>query len=198
MVAKKMSPKMEDKNKWKKELLRQSFHLGLGFFLSGVLFFTNLDFFRTVALIMLGVGIIVAYIAKTKKFPVLNKLLQSVERKNEYILGQSAFLFVIGALIPSFVFSNADAVFLGIFALTWQDGFSTLIGVRYGKTKILPNKSLEGSLGGLVVCTLGLSIFLPFTHALLLAVAATLVEMLPVDDSLSVPFAVAFLARAFV
>lgn len=196
MIRKKTIQKIAtEKYSWKREVLRQSLHLVLGFFLSGLLFFTNLDFFRIVALAMLIVGVILAYLAKTKKDFLLNRLLEKVERKHEHIPGQSAFLFVIGALIPSFIFSNPMAVFLGVFALTWQDGFSTLFGVRFGKTKILPNKSLEGSLGGLVACTLGLSLFLPFSQAFLLSLAATLVELLPIDDSLSIPFAVAFLAR---
>ena len=121
-----------------------------------------------------------------------------MERKHERIPGQSAFLFVIGALVPSFVFSDPFVVFLGIFALTWQDGFSTLFGVRFGKTKLFPNKSLEGSLGGLLACTIGLSVVVSLPLAFLLALFATIIELLPVDDSLSIPLAVAFMANGLV
>ncbi len=184
----------KDELSWKREVLRQSFHLVLGFFLSGLLFFTNLNFFRIALLVLFIFGIFLVFVARSRVFSPLNQLLDLVQRKNERVPGQSAFMFVLGALIPSFLFSNPFHVFLGVFALTWQDGFSTLFGVRFGKTKIFPSKSLEGSLGGLVACTLGLSIFLPFQQAFILSLVATVVEILPIDDSLSIPFVVAFLA----
>lgn len=183
---------------WKKEVFRQSFHLAFGLFLSGILFFTNLDFFRSVAFVLLGVGIILVLLARAKTFPALNNLLQKVHREHEKIPGQSAFVFLIGALIPALLFPNSFAVFLGVFAMTLQDGFSTLVGVRFGRTKILPRKTVEGSLGGFVACAVGLLFFLPFSLALPLALFATLVELLPIDDSLTIPVAVAFVARLFV
>ncbi len=183
---------------WEKEVHRQSFHLAFGFFLSGILFFTNLDFFRLVSFALLGVGIVLVLLARAKMFPVLNALLQKVHREHEKIPGQSAFIFLIGALIPALIIPNSFAVFLGVFSMTLQDGFSTLFGVRFGRTKIFPRKTVEGSLGGFAACAAGLLLFLPFSLAVPLALFATLIELLPVDDSLSVPVAVAFVARLFV
>jgi dolichol kinase len=193
--SKKVSP---NELSWRREVFRQSIHVSLGLFLSGVLFFSNLDFFRQVCFALLGAGVALSLVARANIFPALNGLLEKVERKNEFVHGQSAFMFVLGALIPALVFSNPLFVFLGVFALTWQDGFSTLFGVRFGKTVILRGKTVEGSLGGLVACTLGLSLILPFPNALILALIATLVELVPVDDSLSIPLVVSIAAAAFV
>lgn len=193
--SKKVSP---NELSWRREVFRQSIHVGLGLFLSGVLFFSNLDFFRLVCFAALGAGVVLSLVARAKIFPLLNGLLEKVERKNEFVHGQSAFMFVLGALIPALVFSNPLLVFLGVFALTWQDGFSTLFGVRFGKTVILRGKTVEGSLGGLVACTLGLSLILPLPSAFFLALIATLVELIPVDDSLSIPLIVSIAATAFV
>ncbi len=201
MARKKVSVQNEEtlsSDRWRKEVFRQSLHVGLGLFLSGVLFFTDVNFFRIVAFLMLAIGIIFSIVARSKHFPALNRLLQRVERKNESIYGQSAFMFVLGALIPSFIFPNPFIVFLGIFALTWQDSFSTLFGVRFGRTRIFPNKSLEGSFGGLFACTIGLSLVVSLPLAFLLALFATIIELLPVDDSLSIPLAVAFMANGLV
>ena len=181
---------------WPREVLRQSLHLVLGFFLSGLLYFTSLEFFRAALLVLLVAGIVLALIARARVFHPLNELLALVERKNEHIPGQSAFLFLFGAMIPTFLLSNPFHIFLGIFALTWQDGFSTLVGVRFGKTKIFPGKTLEGSLGGFIACVLGLNLLLPLPAAVVLALLATVVETLPLDDSLSIPIAVAIAAAS--
>lgn len=181
---------------WPREVLRQSLHLVLGFFLSGLLYFTSLDFFRAALLVLLVLGIVLALLARARVFLPLNRLLELVERKNEHIPGQSAFLFLFGAMIPAFLLQNPFHIFLGIFALTWQDGFSTLVGVRFGKTKIFPGKTLEGSLGGFVACTLGLNLLLPLPAAMILALMATVIETLPLDDSLSIPISVAIVAAS--
>lgn len=181
---------------WPREVLRQSLHLVLGFFLSGLLYFTSLDFFRAALLVLLVLGIVLAFVARARVFRPLNELLELVERKNEHIPGQSAFLFLFGAMIPSFLLQNPFPIFLGIFALTWQDGFSTLVGVRFGKTKIFPGKTLEGSVGGFIACTLGLNFLLPLPAALILALLATVIETLPLDDSLSIPISVAIAAAS--
>lgn len=179
---------------WKNELLRQSFHLGLGFFLSGVLFFSSLDFFRVFLLGLFFVGLVLVHVARSRVFPPLNELLSHVERGHERIPGQSVFLFLLGAFVPSIIFTDSFPVFLGLFALTWQDGFSTLVGVRFGRTTILPGKTLEGSLGGLLACVVGLSLVVSLPEAIILSLLATFVELLPVDDSLSIPFVVALFA----
>ncbi|MBM3282005.1 MAG: hypothetical protein FJY86_01525 [Candidatus Diapherotrites archaeon] len=182
---------------WKNELVRQSFHLVFGFFLSGVLFFSSLDFFRIFLIGLFFLGLVLVHVARSRVFAPLNELLSHVERGHERVPGQSVFLFLLGAFVPSIIFVDSFPVFLGLFALTWQDGFSTLVGVRFGRTRILPGKTLEGSLGGFVACVLGLSLVVSLPVAIFLSLIATFAELLPVDDSLSIPFVVS-LASLFV
>ncbi len=181
-----------------REMVRQMIHLGLGLSLASVLYTTNIVFFRQFLIGLLLIGAVFSYIAMTKKWKWLNRVLASVERPTETVPGQSAFMFVSGVMIPAFLFSNPMAVFLSIIGLSLQDAFSALIGIRFGKTKILPTKSVEGSLAGFVVCLMGFALFLPFYPAFLLALSAAVVELFPFDDSLSIPVFVAFMAHAFV
>jgi acyl phosphate:glycerol-3-phosphate acyltransferase len=83
---------------------------------------------------------------------------------------------------------------------------SALVGITWGKRHIVPEKSVEGSLGFLVVTflvTLGvLRVFTLATNGqmvgagLLIGVAATAWEMLPIriDDNLTIPLFVGFSA----
>ena len=74
-----------------------------------------------------------------------------------------------------------------LFAILATDTFCYLVGCRYGKHKlspvISPNKTIEGSIGGTVMCMLfslgiGLAVGLPWYHAMILgAVIATFAQI---------------------
>ncbi|MEK6902115.1 MAG: hypothetical protein AABX02_00810 [archaeon] len=170
------------------EVVRQIIHLGLGVFLAAILLLTSLDFFRFFLIVVFAAGVFVAWAANAKIVPHLNHILSHVPRPNENITGESAFLYVLGIIIPTFLFSDPHAVVVGIIALAFQDSFSTMIGMRFGKTYLAPNKSLEGAFGGFVMCTIGLLPLLSFPNAIFIAFIATIVEMLPLNDSFTIPF----------
>ncbi len=82
-----------------------------------------------------------------------------------------------GWLIPSPL--GAGYCVLILFAVLVTDTFCYIVGCRWGKNKlspvISPNKTIEGSLGGTVMCMvfslgIGLAIGLPWYHAMILGV----------------------------
>lgn len=180
------------------EVVRQLIHLGLGVFLAGILLLAGLDFFRVFLVIVFATGVLVAWAANANITPHLNRILSHVQRPNENITGESAFLYVLGIAIPTFLFSDPFAILIGIVALAFQDSFSTLIGMRFGKTKLAPNKSLEGAVGGFLMCTIGLLPLLSLPNAVFIAFVATVVEMLPMNDSFTIPFVVTLFAGALI
>lgn len=64
-------------------------------------------------------------------------------------------------LLAYFLFNRPDAIAIGIMAMSFGDGFASLIGSKYGnrKYRILGDeKSIEGSLAMLIVCILAFSV----------------------------------------
>ena len=106
--------------------------------------------------------------------------------------------YALGASISLFVFKPQIAL-LSIFFLVFADPFSSLIGVLFGKDKILPNKSLQGALAGFVVCYLLTLLFIldyqvPGSQIFIFAVCAgvigtisELISAFNIDDNLSIP-----------
>ncbi|MFH0969970.1 MAG: hypothetical protein V1776_00735 [Candidatus Diapherotrites archaeon] len=174
---------------FRREVLRQTVHVVLGLVCMMMLYSTSILFFREFVIVLLLVGAIVSLFAEKKWVPFLNKWLIHVEREGEHVPGEAAFLFMLGVGLTSFIFSSILPVLVGIVAYTFQDSFSTVFGLRYGKTKILGSKSLEGSLAGLVGCWIPLSIIITPGPALVVAIVATLVELFPINDALGVPLA---------
>ena len=85
---------------------------------------------------------------------VMGKLMRESERNRV-----SGFpYYAMGAGLSLILFGKEIGI-LAILFLIFSDPISSLVGVRYGKHSILPNKSLEGSMAGMFVCT-----FIAFTY----------------------------------
>lgn len=116
--------------------------------------------------------------------------------------------YMASCLFAFLIFPRHIAV-LSILYLAFGDPSSSFFGVLYGRNKIFPNKSLQGTLGGFFVCALVTVIYLswqefPRDQILLLAMlggfAGAVAELLPlnVDDNFAIPVISGFLmALAF-
>ena len=100
--------------------------------------------------------------------------------------------YLLSALLSVSFFEKKLAIACLSF-LVLGDMFATIIGTRWGHTKIA-NKSLEGSLACFAVClTIGLLVAWLFPGILIIiaigALTATIVELLPlgIDDNLTIP-----------
>ncbi len=122
-------------------------------------------------------------------------------RRDEHKRITGTGYYLIGALLSIFLFRKPFAI-VSLCFLIIGDFFAALVGVHWGRTKIVGSKSLEGSLACFVAC---------FTTAFLLlvnpgvldvsheafgwniaiagALAATLAELLPlgINDNLMIP-----------
>lgn len=116
---------------------------------------------------------------------LFSSLLRGHERED--VTGTGYFLF--GALLSIILFEKRHAIVCSYF-LILGDFFAALVGIKWGRIKILPPKSLEGSLACFSVCLL-----VALAHKLnpIIAVAgaftATIVELvsLGINDNLTIP-----------
>ena len=172
------------------ELRRKGVHLA-GLFVPISYIFID----RYQAIIAVGILVFVALTIELLKvlwpsfravfYQVFTPLLRSHER-NGAITGATYYL--IGAFLPILLFPKILAI-VCIFFMILGDVAAALIGKKWGRTKLFPRKSLEGSLACFLVCILIALVKFNPAVAIIGAVVATVVEVLPtkLDDNLTMP-----------
>lgn len=131
------------------------------------------------------------------QIPIISKMVLAAGREeeiNRYVLSPLYFaagvtlpLFIVGTIfyLPSIAIASVIAFLIG-------DAFSTIGGKYFGRHHypFNPRKTVEGSLIGFSIAFLVLLFFVSPILALLSAVIAALIELLPLplDDNLAVPF----------
>ena len=172
------------------ESLRQIIHLVFG--LAIAVFVLAFDRELVVAALMLAlfVGFILSdALSRGYAIPLISEIIANLERRDA-APGKGALFFALGALF-CLVFFDQEIVFLGLVVLSLLDSITTLIGVRFGRTRIYNHKTLEGTAAGIAVTAAALCLFAPPAIALVTAAAAGLTELAsPVDDNLVIPVAV--------
>ena len=173
-----------------KEYTRKSIHL-----IFGIIFLTLIyNFGANISIQIIGacliLGIIVSLLMKYKiQIPFLGKIVANVERENEKKLpGTAAIMFFISAIILLVIFQDNKTIILASLSVqVFADAFAAIIGITFGKHKILGKKTLEGSTTCFIVALLCLTYFYPIQIALIAAIVATIIELIPLDDNLWVP-----------
>jgi dolichol kinase len=168
---------------------------------------------RNMALLLLTVvGILILAtdlirINSIKINTVVMQIFQPIMRENEINrLSGNTYLF-IGVLFIELFFSK-DVVLLTLLFLAFADPCASYFGIKYGKQKIIGNKSLEGFIAAVVICFIITILFLLFKNGnidilklklnmvniFILSVAAAFVgalsELVPIaklDDNLTLP-----------
>ncbi len=146
-------------------------------------------------LFLLVAGLIISYgYKKGVRFPIISKIVDSTEREEviEEFPGRGALGFFFGSLAVLLLFgARIEVACAAIIILALGDSFSTLTGKRFGRHKIFynPDKSVEGSIGGLVPAFIGAMVFVSPETALLGAFTGMAVESLPlkIDDNITIP-----------
>jgi len=106
--------------------------------------------------------------------------------------------FYLASCLFAFLIFPKHIAALSILYLAFGDPFSSFFGVLYGRNKIFPNKSLQGTLGGFLVCGLVSAAYFLWQgfdrdYVVLLSLlggfAGSVAELLPlnVDDNFSIP-----------
>lgn len=129
---------------------------------------------------------------------IINKYLFRAE---EQLKESAGVPYVMGVLLTLISFPKVVAL-VAIYTLAVADPLSAIFGIRYGKTKIVPHKSLEGSLAFFISSFLiTFLVFFWWTSFLkimvgtilllsfLVAITTSIFEMVPlrIDDNLTIP-----------
>lgn len=106
--------------------------------------------------------------------------------------------YALGSSISLYLFQEKLAI-LSIFFLVFADPISSLFGILLGKDKILPNKSIQGSMAGFFTCYLITMLFLRehdvtstnvLVYCVIAGIIGSLSELLSafnIDDNLTIP-----------
>ena len=148
--------------------------------------------------------IIFFFISKFQVNNTLTKLywalLEKIEREENLktLPAKQAFSLAISLIIVSLLFPK-EIVAVSIITLAVYDGISTIAGKLFGTHKLINNRSIEGTLAGLIINTLVLSYFIGFWNALIVSIFAGILEMFSTsdsifsDDNFTIPLGVALL-----
>jgi len=169
------------------EYWRKTFHMVFGLLISLLIWLVPKEY----ALIILGFGLLVGLwfidlAMRDIQVPVIRELLFHLERPGVFP-GKGAVYFVLSALVTLILFPSVVAA-QGILILSVLDGMATILGLRYGRIRIINHKSIEGSCGAILVTFVVLLFIMNPIHAAILSVVAGVVELgSPIDDNLLLP-----------
>jgi dolichol kinase len=183
----------------RKEIMRQSVHAIFGTVLIAVLVLYGGKPALFTAALALGFGMIFsALIKKGVEVPLFTPLVNAFGRKQEKVPGFGAMMFLSGMIITIMLF-RAEIAAGALLVAVYGDAASTMVGKRFGRTKTIGDYTLEGTVSGIIVAFLALTIFrFPPIAAALAALAGMLVELLPVDDNLTIPVVAGFVLSVLV
>ena len=143
-----------------------------------------------------------AYPEISKKFSWFTNIFLRAEEE----LKESAMIPYAMAILLSILAFPKPYALIAIFTLAIADPLSAIIGIRFGKRRVVSHKTLEGS-AAFFVATFLISFFILYSGetdflwmtigaASIIALFSSIFEMLPIklDDNLTIPLAVGFLA----
>ncbi len=173
-----------------KELVRQLVHLLFGLAVAGMVHVAGQP--AAVAILAGGlfIGIVmVDLILRGCRVPLFSGLVAAFDR-GDRLPGRGALYFAVSALACVILLPVTISV-PALVTLAVLDSVTTMVGVRFGRTRIYNGKSWEGTLAGIIVTVLVLLPFLTVPGAVVVAIVAGLIELLsPVDDNLVIPVGV--------
>jgi len=140
--------------------------------------------------LLLVAGLLVYSFAESMRLtghaiPVITKLTQAASRgrdRNKAVLGP--ITLGLGALLCLLLYPQPAAA-VGIYALAFGDGLSSLVGKLFGRIRLpfTGGKTLEGSLAAFVaIFTAAFALSGNFAVALAVAFVGTFLEALPLED----------------
>lgn len=180
----------------RKEILRKMFHL---MEVPVLLAYALTRYFwsgKIAILVLTGLFLLlmeIEYIRLETKFKLPDSV--NVFRAKEKDNVASSIFFVAATIMAFSVFDYSIAL-IALLLTVFGDLAASLVGVKYGKTKIFRQKTLEGFLAGFIVnLSIGFLIIpdLPAIY-ITMAFVASLVELLTgkLDDNLTVPLFAGF------
>ncbi len=190
----------------KLEIRRQLAHLLYGPILIA-LYHYNLLTLEILLGIIIG-GAITSAVMKRRHMGPIRWVLSHFERDHhmENFPGRGILFFTVGAFLVLALFPQ-EIAYAGILILSFGDATSNLIGKHYGtvKTRLNPNKYIEGTLFGIVISFPFAYYFFPNVLAAISAACVAMFLEMPrikifgfeIDDNLIVPLAASFTLNLF-
>ncbi|MDO8625025.1 MAG: hypothetical protein Q7R47_03000 [Candidatus Diapherotrites archaeon] len=119
---------------------------------------------------------------------LLHELIKHVTREHEQkeMPAKAAFTLLAGAIITIALFAPLAAI-TGLCILTFGDTVATLIGKYRGKIELVTNRTLEGTVAGILISFIALYFFIAPQKAIGIAIVGMLAEYLPIDDNIGIP-----------
>lgn len=182
-------------------LLRKCFHMSGG---ALVLFFYLYLGFSSLAMAA-GLACILSFVMGVeyarKRWSAVNQIAVAIFGpilRDTEVGGVTGIPFYVASCLFAFLVFPKHVAVLSILYLALGDPSSSFFGVLYGRSKLFPNKSLEGTLGGFCICAFVTVVYLHMNGlaegklAVLLLLggfAGALAELLPlnVDDNFAIP-----------
>ena len=96
---------------------------------------------------------IILILAMLENNPIAKSKLGELSKDKGHKTGLVFYVFSIIVMI-CFFFDHWVAASIGIVAMTYGDGFGSVVGRRFGKHKTINGKSLEGSIGVFLAATI--------------------------------------------
>jgi len=179
-----------------KEVGRKLIHILSGIIIAYLIL--HLPYFILILLTTLGLlsTLSISYLVKNGfKIPLIDQILNSYERESamEKMPAKGVLMFILSLLILLILVRNPLIIASAIVTLALGDGFATIVGIRWGKHRLIGNKSLEGSMAFFLTSIAGLSFLLEPVYALIAAFTGMLIEMVPqeiIDDNITIPLGV--------
>lgn len=184
-------PREREKRPPRNELLRESIH-ACGFFIPLLALYVGLSLAALFILIIILLYVMseLARIER-KNLPIISYITYHAATQSElFEFATAPIYFALGILLTLLIFPYpANSAAIAIFAL--GDSTASIFGRMYGKRELRFNrgKTLEGSTSGFIFAFLAGTFYISPLNALIGAVAAMLVEYLPlpVNDNFVTP-----------
>ncbi|MFH1544607.1 MAG: hypothetical protein ABIE23_00740 [archaeon] len=176
----------------KKEIRRQFIHYFFGCLVIILIGVIGAIHYALACVGIISIGLSFSLIIKKgRKIPLFSKVIDYAGRKDEKKFpGRGAIIFFLATLIASVLFYQNPLILLGaLIVLVFGDSVATVIGVTLGKTKLMNNRSLEGTIAGILVSFFYLQIMFPPGAALIAAIIGMGMEFVPINDNLTIPIA---------
>ena len=157
------------------------------------------DVIATTLLIFSGCSFLVEYsrLRNEKLNQLLMALMKPVMRESEKNSVSGMPFYALGISLSLFFFPERIAV-LSVLFLVFADPIASLCGILYGRDKILPNKSLQGTIAAFSVCYIATLVYglihtSPSMNLLVFSIIAGIIGAVSelcsqfVDDNLCIP-----------
>jgi len=170
----------------KKEILRKIFHIISILFLLLPLYV----FGKYSIVLLMTLMLVIFYPISSRKiknfftrpFWLLMDYIER-ERNMKTLPAKQAFSLALGLIIISIIFSE-KIIAISIISLAIYDGIATIVGKLFGKVKLINNRTLEGTVAGIIANSITLSVIIPFWIGTLISIFVAIIELFSKGENL--------------